>query len=72
MFLHFIIAGIMLVFLMFSYSDSMLHQSIKGDLVVLFLMIVCWGLLYFIGRQTRANGYLQMEELEQEFNSIIR
>ena len=28
-------------------------------------------LLYFIGRQTRENGYGQMEELENEFKKII-
>ena len=28
------------------------------------LMIATWVLLYFIGKQTRENGYGQMEELE--------
>lgn len=70
-FLHFIIAGIFLVFLMFTYSDWVVHQSIKGDLLVVGLMVICWVLLYVIGRQTRANGYDQMEELELEFTKII-
>ncbi|UPT71551.1 MAG: hypothetical protein M0D53_04070 [Flavobacterium sp. JAD_PAG50586_2] len=71
MFLHFIVAGILLVFLMFAYSDWMLHQPLTKDWIVIALMIACWVLLYLIGRQTRANGYGQMEELEQEFNKII-
>ncbi|WP_162127253.1 hypothetical protein [Flavobacterium phycosphaerae] len=71
-FLHFIIAGILLVFLMFAYSNWMLHQSLKGDLMVILLMVISWGLLYFIGRQTRANGYGQMEELEREFYKIMK
>jgi hypothetical protein len=49
----------------------MLHQSVKGNLMVITLMIISWLLLYFIGRQTRANGFGQMEELEKEFNKII-
>ncbi len=71
MFLHFIVAGILLVFLLFAYSNWMLQQPIKSDLLVVSLMIACWVLLYFIGRQTRANGYAQMEELEQELYKII-
>lgn len=56
---------------MFTYSDWVVHQPIKGDLLVVGLMVVCWVLLYVIGRQTRANGYGQMEELEEEFTKII-
>lgn len=70
-FLHFIIAGVFLVFSMFAYSNWMLHQPIKTDLIIMILLITCWVLLYFIGRQTRANGYGQMEELERELNKII-
>jgi len=70
-FLHFIIAGIFIVFSVFAYSDWMLHQSVKGDLMVISLMVFCWILLYFIGRQTRANGYEQMNELENLFEKII-
>jgi hypothetical protein len=71
MFLHFIIIGIFLVFMMFAYSDWMLHQPLKSDFIVIGLMTVCWALLYFIGRQTRANGYGQMEELELELYKIL-
>lgn len=71
MFLHFIIVGIFLVFLMFTYSHWAIHQPIKTDLIVVSLMVVCWVLLYFIGRQTRANGFGQMDELHDEFNKII-
>jgi hypothetical protein len=70
-FLHFVIAGVFLVFSMFAYSNWSLHQSVKSNVLVIASMIVCWVLLYFIGRQTRANGYGQMEELEREFNKIV-
>lgn len=70
-FLHFIIAGIFLTFLMFAFSDYALNQSIVNDVIIMISMVVCWILLYVIARQTRANGYGQMEELERECQKII-
>jgi hypothetical protein len=49
----------------------MMHQPIKMDLIILSLMLICLVLLYFIGRQTRSNGFGQMDELEDEFNKIV-
>lgn len=70
-FLHFIIAGIFLVFSMFAFSNYILKTSFTKELIIASLMILCWILLYLIGRQTRVNGYDQMEELEKEFYKII-
>lgn len=70
-FLHFIIAGIFLTFLMFAFSDYALKQSIVNDAIIMISMVVCWILLYVIARQTRVNGYGQMEELEKECQKII-
>jgi hypothetical protein len=70
-FLHFIIAGIFLTFLMFAFSDYALKQSIVNDVIIMISMVICWILLYVIARQTRANGYGQMEELEKECQKII-
>lgn len=70
-FLHFIIGGIFLVYSMFALSNYLLKTSFTKDLIVMGLMIATWILLYFIGKQTRENGYGQMEELEQEFLKII-
>nr|WP_298657621.1 hypothetical protein [uncultured Flavobacterium sp.] len=70
-FLHFIIAGVFLVFSMFAYSNYSLNKPTTSNLIIMGLMVLCWFLLYFIGRQTRENGYEQMEELENEFKKII-
>lgn len=70
-FLHFIIAGIFLTFFMFAFSDYALNQSIVNDVIIMISMVICWILLYVIARQTRANGYGQMEELERECQKII-
>lgn len=71
-FLHFILAGTFLTFTMFAFSNYTLKRPMTTDFIVMGLMIFCWILLYFIGRQTRENGYSQMEELEAEFNKIIQ
>lgn len=71
MFLHFIVIGIFTVFLMFTYSNYILKQSITFDVVVLVLMIIVWFLLYFIARQIRHNGNGQMYELENLFLKIL-
>ena len=70
-FLHFIVAGIFLTFLMFAFSDYAIKQPITSDIVVMVCMVICWILLYVIARQTRANGYGQMEELEKECQKIM-
>lgn len=70
-FLHFIIAGIFLTFSMFAYTNYSLNKPITSNIIIMGLMLVCWILLYFIGRQTRANGYGQMDELEVELEKIL-
>lgn len=71
-FLHFIVAGLFLVFMMFAYSNYSLDKSVTSNVIGMSLMVVVWLLLYFFGRQTRANGYEQMDELEQEFLKAIK
>ncbi|OWP77166.1 hypothetical protein BWK62_02025 [Flavobacterium oreochromis] len=70
-FMHFMVAGIFTVFMMFAISDYMLKKSLISDFIVMGLMVFSWILLYILGRQTRENGYGQMNELEQEFLKII-
>jgi len=71
MFLHFIVAGIFLVFSMFAYSDWMLKNSVTNDLIIAGLMIVVWFLLYFIAKQIRYNGRHQIMELMRLFLRIV-
>lgn len=71
MFLHFIIAGVFLIFSGIAYSDYVLKNSITFDLIVIGLMIFSWFLLYFIAKQIRENGHDQMNELETLFLKII-
>ncbi|OCB78107.1 hypothetical protein [Flavobacterium crassostreae] len=64
MFLHFLIAGVFLIFSGILYSNYVLKNAITTDLWVLGLMVFAWFLLYFIARQIRHNGTDQMQELE--------
>ncbi|MBE0391507.1 hypothetical protein [Flavobacterium sp. PL002] len=71
MFLHFIVAGVFLIFLGILYSDYVLKNALTTDSLVLTLMFIAWFLLYFIARQIRHNGNDQMKELEVLFEKII-
>ena len=71
MFLHFIVAGVFLVFGMYALSDWMLKTSVTKDIIIAGLMIVLWFLLYFIAKQIRYNGKHQIIELMRLFLRIV-
>lgn len=71
MFLHFMVAGIFIVFCGIAYSDYTLKRPTTLDFAVILLMIIVWFLLYFIARQIRHRGNGQMNELEKIFLKII-
>ena len=71
MFLHFMVAGIFVVFCGIAYSNYILKQPTTMDFVVMGLMVFVWFLLYFIARQIRLKGNCQMNDLEEKFNKIL-
>jgi hypothetical protein len=71
MFLHFVVAGIFIIFSVIAYSNYFLKQPYSMNLIVMLLMIIVWFLLYFIARQIRYKGYEQMNELEEKFFKIL-
>ena len=71
MFLHFMVAGIFIIFSAMAYSHYVLKSSTTIDFVVMILMVMVWFLLYFIARQIRFKGYGQMIELEEKFLKIL-
>jgi hypothetical protein len=71
MFLHFVVAGVFLIFMVIVYSKWALHQPFRFDLMVMFTMVLLWFLLYFIARLNRSRGISQMKELEELFNKVI-
>jgi hypothetical protein len=71
MFLHFLIAGVFILFGMFAYSNSILKEPMITDLMVMFTMVIFWFLLYVVARQLREKGQDQMKALENLFEKII-
>ena len=71
MFLHFIIAGLFLVFAMMAYTHWSLKQSVVLDVVVMTFMVVFWILLYVIARINREKGVPQMHELEDLMYKVL-
>ena len=71
MFLHFIIAGIFLIFLMIAYSHWRLKQSTTLDFIIMGLMVVFWFALYFQARINRKKCQPQMHKLEELMNRIV-
>jgi hypothetical protein len=71
MFLHFIVAGLFLVFSMMAYTHWSLEQSIVLDVVVITFMVIFWVLLYFIARINREKGVPQMHELEDLMYKVL-
>ena len=64
MFLHFIVAGIFIIFSAIAYSNYVLKTSATMDLIVMALMVIVWFILYFVAKQIRFRGNGQMNELE--------
>lgn len=56
MFLHFVVAGIFIIFGVFAYSNWTLSQPFGIHLTVMVLMIITWFALYFIARSNRKKG----------------
>ena len=71
MFLHFIIAGVFLVFAMMAYTHWSLNQPMGLDFSIMGLMVVFWFVLYFIARENRKKGIPQMHELEDLMRLVI-
>lgn len=71
MFLHFVVAGIFIIFGVFAYSNWTLNQPFGIHLAVMSLMIVVWFALYFIARSNRKKGMPQAHELEKVMDELL-
>jgi hypothetical protein len=71
MFLHFMVAGIFIIFCGIAYSHHILKASTTADFIVMSLMVFAWFLLYVIAKQIRSNGEKQMNDIEKVFLEII-
>ncbi|MEX0997551.1 MAG: hypothetical protein WDZ45_10920 [Flavobacteriaceae bacterium] len=72
MFLHFVVAGIFIIFGVFAYSNWSLGQPFGIHLGVMFLMIAAWFGLYFTARSNRKKGMPQAHELEKVMEELLK
>lgn len=70
-FLHFIIAGIFLLFSMIAYSHWRLKQPTTLDFIIMGLMVIFWFALYFQARINRKKCQPQMHELNKLISRIV-
>lgn len=71
MFLHFVVAGIFIIFGAIAYSKWMLNQPNTFDIMVMITMTIVWLLLYFIARYNRSRGISQARELEKIMEDLL-
>jgi hypothetical protein len=71
MFLHFVVAGLFVIFSMIAFSKWSLDQPFGFDILVMFVMVNSWFLLYFIARLNRKKGLNQARELEVLMERIL-
>lgn len=64
-FLHFGVATLFAIFVIWAYSYATLGRSFMPQLVAMILLIVIWFVLYAFGRAGRRKGKPQMEELHR-------
>jgi hypothetical protein len=70
-FLHFIIAGIFLIFLAIAYSHWVLKQSTTFDFAIMGLMVDYWFALYFQALINRKKCQPEMHKLNNLMESIV-
>ena len=71
MFMHFLVGGVFLIFMMMAYSHWSLKQPFVIDLAVMGFMVILWFLLYFQARINRKKCAPQMYKLEDLMNRVL-
>lgn len=72
MFLHFAVAGLFIAFGIWWYTNVVLEQNYAMQVVLTLLTVVCWFLLYFIGRIGKSKGKPEMHQLHAFMRDTLR
>lgn len=70
-FLHFVVAGIFIMFLAFAYSNWTMKQPMALDIFIMILMVVAWFLLYLFARLNRQRGLPQARAIEKLVDGVL-
>lgn len=71
MFFHFLVGGFFIVFSVWAYSNYSLDKPFLMQTIMLFVMILIWFVLYFVGRMGKETGHDQMHELYAFMNYVL-
>ena len=72
MFFHFAVAGLFIAFGIWAYTNWALKDTYGLQLALMFLMVVCWFVLYFAGRLGRFKGKEEMHQLYNFMNKSLK
>lgn len=72
MFFHFVVAGLFIAFGIWAYTNYTLDQSYAIQLFLTLLMVLCWFILYFIGRIGKSKGEPEMYKLHGFMRDTLR
>jgi hypothetical protein len=72
MFLHFVVAGLFIAFGIWWYTNAVLGENYTLQVALTSLTVVCWFLLYFIGRIGKSKGTPEMYKLHAFMRDTLR
>lgn len=72
MFLHFILAGLFIVFAIMAYTKSVLNESFALYVYLMSAIAILWAGLYFFARYNRKRGLKQAYDLEEVFKEWVK
>ena len=71
MFLHFILAGLFIVFAIMAYTKSVINESFSLYVYLMTAIALIWAGLYFFARYNRKRGLKQAYDLEKVFKKWV-
>mgnify|MGYP000108262281 CR=1 FL=1 len=72
MFLHFILAGLFIVFAIMAYTKSVLDENYALYVYLMAFVVLAWLGLYVFARYNRKRGLSQAYELEKVFKEWVK
>lgn len=70
-FLHFLVAGVFIIFSVFAYSNWTLGRPFGIQLAIMIFMVTIWFSLYFTARNNRKKGMPQAHELQKVMSELL-
>lgn len=72
MFAHLIVICLFTAFGIWAYANFSLHRPYTIQVLIMVLLVLIWGVLYFLGREGKTKGKDEMIALHNFMNTIIK